>query len=77
MTFIDSQHRLDPVGLQMLIEEKLLVEERGDHSDRLRVHLALSEILYDHSTEGGLNEILIFEPLPLLKVQVAHNLIAF
>lgn len=61
----------------MLIEKKLLVEERSDHCDRLRVHLALSQILYDNGAQGCFNEVLVFEPLSLLNVQVTDDLVAF
>ena len=61
----------------MLIEEKLLIEERSDHCDRLGVHFALCQILYDNSAQGGFNEILVFEPLPFLQVQVAYDLVTF
>jgi hypothetical protein len=61
----------------MLIEEKLLIEERSDHCDRLGVNFALSQILYDHSAEGGFNEILVFKPLTFLQIQVADDLVTF
>jgi len=55
----------------------LLLEERSDDGHCLGRYPTVLEVVDDHCTDGGLYEVLVLEPLPLLRVDRVYYLICF